>query len=77
MSESKRTNYEMTEADLAKILDACSPVPAIALHCGSPPSRQEMANAAWAELGNRMGFDHMTVQPGSQGNRFFTAVPRS
>ena len=69
-----RTNYEMTEADLEKILDACKPVPMIMLQCGMPSSPQENANRAWEELGKRMGFDFMTVQPG-KGDRFFTAVP--
>ena len=70
-----RTNYEMTPADLEKILDACEPVPMIMLQCGGTRSRQERANDAWAELGSRMGFDHMTVQPTENGDRFFTAVP--
>ncbi len=70
-----RTNYEMTEADLEKILDACKPVPMIMLQCGAPRSPQDRANDAWAELGNRMGFDAMTVQPAPGGNRFFTAIP--
>lgn len=70
-----RTNYEMTEADLEKILDACKPVPMIMLQCGTLSSPQERANRAWEELGSRMGFDHMTVQPDGRGNRFFTAVP--
>lgn len=70
-----RTNYEMTKDDLKKILEACRPVPMIALQCGSPSSPQENANRAWAELGGRMGFDHMTVQPTGQGDRFFTAIP--
>lgn len=71
-----RTNYEMTEADLEKILDACKPVPMIMLHIGGPRSQQDRANDAWAELGQRMGFDSMTVEPcEGMGNRFFTAVP--
>lgn len=70
-----RTNYEMTVEDLNKILEACKPVPAILLQCGNPPSPQESVNAAWEELGKRMGFDHMTVQPTGYGDRFFTAVP--
>lgn len=70
-----RTSYEMTESDLSKILDACKPVPLIMLQCGMPRSQQERANDAWAELGKRMGFDHMTVQPTGHGDRFFTAVP--
>lgn len=65
----------MTEADLEKILGACKPVPMIMLQCGPPTSPQENANRAWAELGARMGFDHMTVQPTGRGDRFFTAVP--
>lgn len=71
-----RTNYEMTPADLKKILDACKPLPMIMLHIGGGPrSQQERANDAWAEVGTRMGFDHMTVQPTERGDRFFTAVP--
>lgn len=70
-----KTNYEMTPADLEKILDACKPVPMIMLQCGPGRSQQDRANDAWAELGARMGFDHMTVQPTGNGDRFFTAVP--
>ena len=71
-----RANYEMTQADLDKILDACSPQPMIMLQIpGLNRSPQERANDAWAELGSRMGFDHMTVKPGTGGDRFFTAVP--
>lgn len=65
----------MTQEDLDKILDACKPVPMIMLQCGMPESPQERANRAWAELGSRMGFDSMTVEPTGEGNRFFTAVP--
>ncbi len=71
-----RTNYEMTQADLDKILDACKSVPYIVVGGSGPRSPQERANDAWAELGSRMGFDHMTVQPiPGKGNRFFSAVP--
>ena len=70
-----RTNYEMTQADLERILDACKPVPMIMLNCGQGRTPQERANDAWAELGSRMGFDYMTVQPTDKGDRFFTAVP--
>ena len=70
-----KTLYEMTEADLKKIIDACNPVPMVMLQCGPPPSQQEMANAAWKKLGERMGFDYMTVEPTGKGDRFFTAVP--
>lgn len=71
-----RKHFEMTEADLEKILEACRPVPMIMLHVGRHRSVQENANAAWAELGSRMGFDPMTVLPlTGQGQRFFTAMP--
>jgi hypothetical protein len=71
-----RTNYEMTEADLQEILDACKPVPAMMIGGTLPSSPQENANNAWRRLGGKMGFDHMTVQPiGGKGNRFFSAVP--
>ena len=70
-----RTNYEMTEKDMKELMDAMKPVPMIMLQCGNPPSQQENANSAWKKLGNKMGFDHMTVKPSSGGARFFTAVP--
>lgn len=71
-----RTNYEMTEADLQAILDACKPTVAIMVGGYSPPSQQENANSAWRKLGEKMGFDHMTVQPiAGKGSRFFSAVP--
>lgn len=73
-----RTNYEMTQQDLDVILDACKPTPVMFLSGGTPMggSPQENANSAWASLGKKMGFDHMTVQPiAGKGNRFFSAVP--
>jgi hypothetical protein len=70
-----RTNYEMTLEDLEKILDACKPVPMIMLQCGPGRNQQDRANDAWSQLGQRMGFDYMTVQPTDKGDRFFTAVP--
>jgi hypothetical protein len=71
-----RTNYEMTEEDLATILDACKSVPVMMIGSYSQSSPQENANRAWAALGNKMGFDHMTVEPiRGKGSRFFTAVP--
>jgi len=69
-----RTNYEMTQEDLDAILAACKPVPYMVMGGMAPRSQQENANAAWEALGLKMGFDHMTVQPG-HGDRFFTAVP--
>lgn len=71
----ERKVFEMTDADLKILMEACRPVPLVALHCGSPPSPQERANNAWCALGRRMGFDGMTVEPTGRGARFFTAVP--
>lgn len=71
-----RTNYEMTEADLEKILDAGKPTPCIMVGSYTGRTPQENANRAWAELGTRMGFDSMTVRPiDGKGSRHFTAVP--
>ncbi len=70
-----RTEYQMSKAALAKLLDACKPVPMIMLQCGTPSSPQENANNAWARLGEEMGFDGATVRPmQGKGQRFFTAV---
>ena len=65
--------YEMTERDYDQLIEACKPVPMIALQCGTPASPQENANAAWRKLGEKMGFDHMSVTPSSKGKLFFTA----
>ena len=67
-----RTNFEMSHADLETLLDAMKPV-AYMVFGGIPPrSQQENANAAWSQLGQKMGFDAMTVRPG-HGDRFFSA----
>lgn len=70
-----RTNYEMTEEDLKTLLASMQPVPMIMLNVGGGRSQQERANDAWKSLGEKMGFDHMTVQPTGKGDRFFTAIP--
>lgn len=71
-----RIEYQMTEADVQELLNACKPVPVMMIggHTGS--SQQENANAAWARLGKKMGFDSMTVRPvPGKTMHFFTAVP--
>lgn len=55
--------YEMTQAQLDRILDACKPVPYMVFGGIAPSSPQENANHAWAALGREMGFLHMTVRP--------------
>lgn len=70
-----RREYEMTPAQLDRILDACRPVPYMVFGGIEPRSPQENANDAWCDLGREMGFDGMTVQPTGRGDRFFTAEP--
>lgn len=70
-----RVNYEMTQDDLDQIKKACKPVPCIMIGGSTAPSQQENANRAWASLGEKMGFDSMSVRPAGKGMRFFTAVP--
>lgn len=73
----ERRQFEMSQADLDGIvakIKAARETPLIATHCGMPPSIQQVANEAWAELGGRLGFDPMTVQPTGRGDRFFTAL---
>jgi len=66
--------YEMSEADLLVILNACKPVRYMVAGGRVPRSPQENANDAWAGLGQKLGFDSTTVQPVSGKNdRFFTA----
>ena len=69
-----RLDYEMTEEDYEKLVEASQPVMLIALQCGMPSSPQENANRAWKELGDKMGFDYMTAQ--SKGGRLFSAVSK-
>jgi hypothetical protein len=71
-----RKEFEMSEGDMKELLEACRPVPMIMLQCGNPPSQQENANRAWCRLGDKMGFDGMTVEPTGKGDRFFTAEAR-
>ena len=68
-------DYEMTQAQLDKLLEACKHVPLIMLQCGMPRSQQENANAAWKALGDEMGFDWTTAEPTGNGDRFFRAEP--
>ena len=71
-----RTNYEMTEDDLRELMKACAPTIVIKVGNYVPASPQENANQAWKALGEKYGFDSMTVQPtNGKGDRFFTAVP--
>lgn len=70
----QRQDFEMTQAQLDRLLDACKPVPYMVFGGVPPRSPQENANAAWAVLGDELGFEAMSVEPSSKGNRFFTAL---
>jgi hypothetical protein len=48
-------------------------VPLHTIECGTPRSQQENANEAWRRLGEKLGFDYMTVRPNGKGDRFFSA----
>ena len=71
-----RTEFEMTDDDLAVLMDASKPTPAMWLSggvpmCGTP---QENANRAWGRLAEKLGFEQMTVRPvPGKGQKFFTA----
>lgn len=70
------TEFEMTDAQFEEILQACQPVPLIALQCGPAPTQQDYANRAWQKLGAEMGFVWDTVRPiTGKGQKFFLAKP--
>jgi len=70
-----RQEYEMTDAQFDKLINACRPVPYMVFGGVPPRSPQQNANDAWMELGRELGFDWTTVQGSPRGDRFFTAVP--
>lgn len=56
---------------------AAANTPLIMLQCGMPKSAQETANGFWQELGDKMGFNSMTVEPDPDGNPLcFIAEPK-
>ena len=72
-----RSNFKMTQEQYDKIIEAIDvarSTPLIALQCGMPRSVQEVANDAWCSLGREMGFDGMTVKPGSDKLSFSAEV---
>lgn len=73
---SERREFTMTEAQHARLLDACRPVPYMVFGGIEPRSQQENANDAWRSLGAEMGFDWKTVEPvPGKDSRVFTAIP--
>jgi len=70
-----RKQYTMTQDQYDNLIKACQPVPMIALQGSTPRSPQENANTAWKILGNELGFDFMSVEPGYTKLEF-SAVPK-
>ncbi len=69
-----RQNYTMTQADFDWIMEQIASarrVSGMFLSGGQPMGNvQEAANAAWCDLGHRMGFDGMSVRPGNSPLQF-------
>jgi hypothetical protein len=71
-----RKEYELTDDELEVLMNAGKPV--VMMKIGTwPTSPQENANRAWQSLGQKRGFDHMTVRPTDKGDKFFTAEEKS
>lgn len=71
-----RKEFQLTPEQVAALLEAGKPTPAMYLSGGEPmfDSPQENANRAWAKLGKELGFKYMTVRPvPGKGHEFFTA----
>ncbi len=78
MTSPERQNYTMTQADYDAIIEnitVARKVSGMFLSGGQPMGDvQATANSAWCELGRRMGFDGMSVQPGASKLQF-SAIP--
>ena len=71
-----RKEYEMTDEQKARIIEAGKPIPVLFMSGGVPMGvgQQENANNAWKQLGRELGFDYLTVVPISgKSDKFFTA----
>ena len=73
----QRLEYELTDSEYQELLEASRLVPLLYLSGGIPMglTTQDHANAAWRALGQKRGFDYLTVQP-SRSLKHFTAEPR-
>lgn len=71
-----KREFEMTQEQLDKIVEASKPVPYIVAGGVEPATPQQNANRAWQALGDEMGFDWTTVEPiAGRDPKFFKAVP--
>lgn len=69
-----RKEFELTDEQYQALMEACRPTVCIKVGSYMPTSPQENANRAWWALGDKLGFDYMTVRPVSgKGDHFFTA----
>ena len=71
-----QNQFEMSDEQLDRLMDASKPTRAMYLSGGVPigGTPQENANHAWQALGKEMGFVWDTVRPISgKGDKFFTA----
>jgi hypothetical protein len=70
--------YELSDEQLNKLLEASRPVPYMIINGCEPLSPRENANAEWKRLGEEMGFEYMTVKPvNGKGRKFFTAEAKA
>ena len=73
--DSAMTEFEMTQEDLDRLMDASKPVPWFAPGGVWPKTPRENAEQAWARLGAKMGFRWQSVKPHpTKGQRFFMAT---
>lgn len=70
-----RCEYELTEKQFAKLLDASKPTLCMKIGSHAPRTPQQNANVAWEAIGKEMGFCYLTVRPvPGKCERVFTAV---
>ena len=74
---SERIDFEMTQDQFDKLLDACKPVLYMVFGGMPPRSPQENANAAWKQLGDELGFESLSVRPNGKGDRCFSAIRKA
>lgn len=72
----ERREYELTDEQFDRLVEAAKPVPYIVVGGVPPMSQQQRANNAWQTLGRELGFDWKSVQPHPSGDqRRFIATP--
>jgi predicted TIM-barrel fold metal-dependent hydrolase len=73
-----RKEYELSDEQLNKLLEASRPVRYMVVGGLEPSSPRENANAEWKRLGEEMGFEYLTVKPvNGKGRKFFTAETKA